>query len=156
MNVLDTILCDQVCQCLTTGRWFYPDTPNSSTNKTNRTVMPEILFKVALHTINKAWSIMCWTPTRNISIELLFSPQDPQFMMWNYVWRIKTTFLMCMKFNNNYHSLCYWKKDMSVIISGSNKTATDTLEIHPTWYLKKVFKPTVLASIARGQHSICR
>ena len=30
-----TTLCDQVCQWLTTGRWFSPGTPVSSTNKTD-------------------------------------------------------------------------------------------------------------------------
>jgi hypothetical protein len=33
-GVLDTILCDKVCQWLATGRWFSPSTPVSSTNKT--------------------------------------------------------------------------------------------------------------------------
>jgi hypothetical protein len=27
-------LCDKVCQWLAIGRWFLPDTPDSSTNKT--------------------------------------------------------------------------------------------------------------------------
>jgi hypothetical protein len=31
-----TTLCDKVCQWLATGRWFSPDTPVSSTNKTGR------------------------------------------------------------------------------------------------------------------------
>jgi hypothetical protein len=28
-RVLDTTLCDKVCQCLATGRWFSPGTPVS-------------------------------------------------------------------------------------------------------------------------------
>jgi hypothetical protein len=43
-GVLDTTLCDTVCQWLATGRWF---SPVSSTNIT------EILLKVALNTINQ-------------------------------------------------------------------------------------------------------
>jgi hypothetical protein len=35
-GVLDTTLCDQVCQRLPTGRWFSPGTSVSSTNKTDR------------------------------------------------------------------------------------------------------------------------
>jgi hypothetical protein len=35
-GVLDTTLCDKVCQWLATGRRFSPDTPVSSTNKTDR------------------------------------------------------------------------------------------------------------------------
>ena len=36
---------------LATGQWFYPGTPTSSTNKTNRHDISEILLKVALNTI---------------------------------------------------------------------------------------------------------
>jgi hypothetical protein len=35
-GVLDTTLCDKVCQWLSAGRWFSLDTPVSSTNKTDR------------------------------------------------------------------------------------------------------------------------
>jgi hypothetical protein len=35
------------------GRWFSRGTPVSSTNKTDRRDMTEILLKVALNTINK-------------------------------------------------------------------------------------------------------
>ena len=52
-RVLDTPLCDKVCQWLTTSRWFSPDTPVSSTNKTDRHDITEILLKVALKTINQ-------------------------------------------------------------------------------------------------------
>ena len=51
-GVLDTTLCDKVCQCLATGRWFSPLTPVSSTYKTDRHEITEILLKVALNTIN--------------------------------------------------------------------------------------------------------
>ena len=50
-GVLDITLCDTVCQWLTTGRWFSLDTPVSSTNKTYRHDITEILLKVALNTI---------------------------------------------------------------------------------------------------------
>ena len=35
------------------GRWFSPDTPSSSTTKTGRHDIAEILLKVALNTINQ-------------------------------------------------------------------------------------------------------
>jgi hypothetical protein len=35
-GILDATLCDKVCQWLATGRWFSPDIPVSSTNKTDR------------------------------------------------------------------------------------------------------------------------
>jgi len=53
-GVLDTTLCDKVCQWLAAGRWFSPVTPVSSTNKTERHDIAEILLKVTLYTINQA------------------------------------------------------------------------------------------------------
>jgi hypothetical protein len=50
-DVLDTTLCDKVCQCLATGQWFSPGTQVSSTSKTDRHDITEILLKVALNTI---------------------------------------------------------------------------------------------------------
>jgi hypothetical protein len=43
-GLLDTTICDKVCQSLTAGQWFSLGTLVSSTNKT------EILLKVALST----------------------------------------------------------------------------------------------------------
>ena len=50
-GVLDTTLCDKVCQWLAAGWWFSPGTPVSSTKKTDRHDITEILLKVALNTI---------------------------------------------------------------------------------------------------------
>jgi hypothetical protein len=50
-GVLDTTLCDKVYQLLAHGRWFSPGTPASSTTKTGRYDIAEILLKVALNTI---------------------------------------------------------------------------------------------------------
>jgi hypothetical protein len=49
-GVHDTTLCDKVCLLLAIDRWFSPGTPVSSTNKTDRHDIAEILFKVALNT----------------------------------------------------------------------------------------------------------
>ena len=47
-GVLDTTLCDKVCQWLAAGWWgFFSGTLVSSTNKTNHLVITEILLKVA-------------------------------------------------------------------------------------------------------------
>ena len=46
---LDTTLRDAVCQWLATGRWF---SPISSTNRTNRHDIAEILLNVVLSTIS--------------------------------------------------------------------------------------------------------
>jgi hypothetical protein len=53
-----TTLCDKVCQWITTGRWFSSGALVSSTNKTDRHNITEILLKVALYTIkqtNNLW-----------------------------------------------------------------------------------------------------
>ena len=36
-SILDTMLCNKVCQLLATGQWFSPGTPVSSTNITDPT-----------------------------------------------------------------------------------------------------------------------
>jgi hypothetical protein len=51
-GVLDTTLCDIVCQWLTTGQCFLPGTAVSSTNETDHHNVAEILLKVVLNTIN--------------------------------------------------------------------------------------------------------
>jgi len=48
-GVLETTLCDQVCQWLEAGWWF---SPVSSTNKTNRHDITGMLLKVALKNPN--------------------------------------------------------------------------------------------------------
>ena len=48
-GVLDTTSCDKVCQWLAAGRWFSPHTMVSSTNKTDRHDITEILLKWALN-----------------------------------------------------------------------------------------------------------
>ena len=60
-----TTLCDKVYQWLVTGRWFSPGPSVSSTNKTDRHDITEILVKVALNTIkqtkqtNKQQTLYC-------------------------------------------------------------------------------------------------
>ena len=48
-GVLDTTLCDDVCQWFAAGRWFSLDIPVSSTNNTDRHDITEIVVKVALN-----------------------------------------------------------------------------------------------------------
>ena len=66
-GVLDTTLCDEVCQWLATGQWSYPGTPISSTNKTDRHDITEILLTVALkhHNTNP-------DPNRKITSVVMF------------------------------------------------------------------------------------
>ena len=44
---------DNIYQLLAHGQWFFPGTPASSTTKTGRHDVAEILLKVALNTINQ-------------------------------------------------------------------------------------------------------
>ena len=48
-----TTLCDKVCQWIATGQWFSLDPPVSSTNKTDRHDITEVLLKMALNTIKQ-------------------------------------------------------------------------------------------------------
>jgi hypothetical protein len=50
-GVCDTTLWDKVCQWLATSRWFSPGNLVSSTNKTDRHYITEMLVKMALNTI---------------------------------------------------------------------------------------------------------
>ena len=50
-TVLNTTLCDKVCQWLATDQWFSPGIPVSSTNKTDPYDITKILLKVALYTL---------------------------------------------------------------------------------------------------------
>jgi len=58
-GVLDTTLCDKVCQRLATSRWYSPGTPVSSTNKTDRHDITQLLLKVALNTLNHICDFVC-------------------------------------------------------------------------------------------------
>ena len=51
---------DKDCQLLAHSRWFSPGTPVSSTTKTGRNDIAEILLKVTLNTINQIKSINIW------------------------------------------------------------------------------------------------
>jgi hypothetical protein len=69
---------DKVYQLLSHGRWFSPDTLASSTTKTGRNDIAEILLKVALNTINqiKSKSNIAKTPiSRTRKIRLHFQLQ---------------------------------------------------------------------------------
>jgi hypothetical protein len=52
-----TTLCDKVCQWLAAGRWFPPGPPVSSTKKTYRHDITEILLKVVLNTNKQTYDL---------------------------------------------------------------------------------------------------
>ena len=51
-DALDSVASDKAYQLLAHGRWFSPGTPASSTTKTGRHDIAEILLKVTLNTNN--------------------------------------------------------------------------------------------------------
>jgi hypothetical protein len=55
--MLDTLY-DKVCQLLSTGQWFSPGTPVSSTNKTDHQDITEILLKLALSTLTPGMCLL--------------------------------------------------------------------------------------------------
>jgi hypothetical protein len=52
---------DKVYQLLSRGRWFSPGIPASSTTKTGRHDIAEILLKVVLNTINQSINLLVKT-----------------------------------------------------------------------------------------------
>jgi hypothetical protein len=61
---------DKVYQLLAHGRWFSPGTPASSTIKTGRLDIAEILLKVALNTINQSMHAEC--SVMKVSLDLRY------------------------------------------------------------------------------------
>ena len=72
-----TTLCDKFCPWLATGPWFSLSTLVSSTNKTDRHDMTEILLKVTLrhHQTNKQ---------HEINIVIVSSKQQPYIYIYDY------------------------------------------------------------------------
>ena len=63
-GVPDTTLCDKVC------RWFSPGTLVSSSNKTDRHDITEILLIVALSTINQKYIHVMYQVKKKIAVSL--------------------------------------------------------------------------------------
>ena len=72
-------LCDKVCQWLAAGMWFSPGTLVSSTNKTGRHNITEILLKVALNTITLViFPVILKRLSVNVYIKFVF-------VVWSHV-----------------------------------------------------------------------
>ena len=76
-DVLDATLCDEVCHVLPTGRRFSWRTPVSSTIKTDRHDITEILLRVALNTITQTLTWNCYyASTLRMTISLPVPSMD--------------------------------------------------------------------------------
>ena len=91
-GVLDTTLCDKVCQWLETCRWFSPGTLVSSSNKTDRHDITEIRMKVALTTIANQWlALVILHQTSNYFVFILLYNQFN--MTWlKLIWQCNICF----------------------------------------------------------------
>ena len=77
LNVLDTKLCDKVCQ----RRWFSTSSLVSSTSKADCHYITEILLKVALNTINQT--------KPNLNSEENFSHSGGQHIFSVYIFEVR-------------------------------------------------------------------
>ena len=73
-GVLNTILSHKVCQWLVVGWWFSSGTPVSSTNKTDRHDITEIMLNVALNHNRLFHNLFCCLEEEFVFQILFFSP----------------------------------------------------------------------------------
>ena len=92
-GVLDTTLCDKVCQWLAAGPWFSPGSLVSSINKTDRHNITEILLKVALNTINQ-------TNTSYSTLWTIFFANFHQCMPWGNIFWYDRSDILCSRRGN--------------------------------------------------------
>jgi hypothetical protein len=122
-GVLVTTLCDAVCQWLATGRWFSLGTPVSSTNKTGRHDITEILLKVVLNTINQTKpSINNSWPSLPVNEWLLFNAKWAIFQL--YHGENKLQFFSYIMARTSYKfSAISWREQVTIfqLYHGENK-----------------------------------
>jgi hypothetical protein len=112
-GVLNTILCDKVCQWLAAGRWF---SPVSSTNKTDCHNITEIVLKVALNTIN---------------LNLIFN------FSWFWLSCFRLFILVTSKDFELFACQIFW---LSIPDEGYSRNVSSTLNEMPTFlFLKHIF-----------------
>jgi hypothetical protein len=85
-----TTLCDKVCHWLVTGRWFSPGPLVSSTYKTDRYDISEILLKVAFKTIAQSNKHPCE----------VYSIQHYVIKFVSHLWQVGG-FLRALRFNSS-------------------------------------------------------
>ena len=61
-----TTLCDKFCQWLATGRWFSHGPPVSSTNKTDRHDITEMLLEMVLNNSNVVLTWHIWSELQTV------------------------------------------------------------------------------------------
>ena len=74
---------DNAYQLLAHGRWLSPGTPASSTTKTGRHAIAEIMLKVALNTINHQINKFSF-PTKILTKDEIFAHTHIYIYIWLY------------------------------------------------------------------------
>ena len=90
-GVLDTLLCDTVCQWFAAGRWFSPATPVSSTNKADHHGITEISLTVAFDTTTVTPDLF-FIISLNYIKSVLFIRIRYQFVTWRFHWYFSDIF----------------------------------------------------------------
>ena len=104
--VIDTSLCERVCQWLANCRWFSPGTLVSCTNNTHCHAITEILLKVALNTKTKS--------NQSCIYRIWLSSWYLQTVLWQLYWlHFK---IMVEQFK--------WKSDCCFVMARTS---------HPSW-----------------------
>ena len=108
-GVLDTTLCDKVCQWLTAGWWFSLGTPVSSTNKTNRHDITEILLTMSLSTINLTLNHNFQPVVSRIKYQLVLDAKSRSVPMdWKFdCWDMSQGYYFCKWSQNNLFKWIY-------------------------------------------------
>ena len=103
-GVLDTTLCDKVCQWLATGQWFSSVTLVSSTNKIDRHDTIEILLKMALNTITHKiyWYFTAFFfVIHNVVLLYSFYNKERQCIYWQNLQRLRTITTQVLFYKKN-------------------------------------------------------
>jgi hypothetical protein len=89
LGVLDTTLCDKVCQWLATGQWFSPGTPVSSTNKT--VWMGCWCISSLSETVQLYWDYQAyWLRTATCRVRWVIDVYPHFHLYWDYqVYRVR-------------------------------------------------------------------
>ena len=112
-GVLDTALCDIICQWLVVDQWFSLGTPLSSTNKTDSHDITELVLKVALNTvIGISFQDIC-TYTKDVKsmrIIIFFKllVLSVIHFLWNFICFICLTPLTDIKLEAFYFTGCLY------------------------------------------------
>ena len=107
-SVLDTTLCDKVCQWLVASLWFSPGTLLSSTNKTDHHNITQILLKVTLNTITPTLQFQIIYNSDNFAIPVILIDDNWRYsnekrILSNFwiLHRTKKIFNLCQSSNLN-------------------------------------------------------